>query len=136
MNDKEYYLCSQAVIEAFPDAERSLPFKSGYDYEPEENYYIAVLDFEVVEKYYNEVIQTNNDSSTEYIDFWCRECVPGQMDVSHITLVGCRIHGLFCEIENKTQLTTERNRAMSVFELSQKYNCNPIAFIKKIVTKK
>jgi len=136
MKDKEYYLCSQAVIEAFPNAEHSLPFKSGYDYEKEVKYYIAVLDFKAVEEYYNRVIKPDEDSDTPLIDFWVMECVGGLMDVSHITIVGCRIHGLFCEIENKTQLTTERNRAMTIFELSQKYNCNPIALIKKIVTKK
>ena len=40
------------------------------------------------------------------------------------------------EIENKLSLTTDKNRALIIFNLSQKFNCTPIEFINKIVNKK
>lgn len=124
----EYFLCSKTVIDAFPDIEHSKPFKSGYKFELDEEYYVALLDFEKVEKYYNDDINNNN-----YIDFWCRECVGGTMDVSKITLKGAKNKRLFIEIEEKIGLTTERNQAMTIYNLSEKHNCTPIEFINKIV---
>jgi len=130
----EYFLCSKEVIKAFPEMEHSKPFRSGYDFELDEDYYIALLDLDKIEKYYNDNIKPNNDdTNNSYIDFWCRECVPGQMDVSKITLKGAKTKGLFVEIENKIGLTTGRNEAMTIYNLSEKYKCTPIEFINKIV---
>ena len=126
----EYFLCSKKVIDAFPEAKHSKPFKSGYNFENDFEYYVALFDFNEVEKYYKDNIEPiNNDV---YIDFWCRECVAGQMDVSKITLKGARQKGLFVEIEEKIGLTKENNLAMTIYNLSKKYNCNPIEFINKI----
>jgi hypothetical protein len=66
--NKSYFLCSEEVINVFPEVEHSKPFKSGYNFELNENYYVGLLDFSEVEKYYN-----NHDQLIE--DFWCRECV-------------------------------------------------------------
>jgi thiol-disulfide isomerase/thioredoxin len=112
----EYFLCSKEVINAFPEAEHSKPFSSGYDYEKDEKFYVALLDFDNISD-----------------DFWCRECVPCQMDVSKITLKGAKQKGLFVEIEEKINLTNDINRAMTIYNLAEKYNCNPIEFINKIV---
>jgi hypothetical protein len=58
---------------------------------------------------------------------------PGIMDVSKITLKGVKENGLFFEIERKIGLTTIKNRAMTINNLSEKFNCTPIEFINKIV---
>lgn len=128
INDNEnlaFFICSQEVIDAFPDSEHSKPFKSGFENDDDDNY-VALLDFEKVEKYYNQLPEDKQDN------FWCKECVAGTMDVSKISISGARKNGLFVEIENKTRLTTERNRAMIVYNLSQKYKCTPIELINKI----
>lgn len=127
-----YFLCSKAVIDHFPEVEHSKPFKSGYDFEKDDNYYVAVLDFKKVDKYYKDVIEPFNEKSNVIIDFWCRECIPGSMDVSKITLAAAKRSGLFVEIENKLNLTAERNKAMTIYNLSKKYNCTPIELINKI----
>ena len=127
-----YFLCSKAVVEHFPKMIKSKPFKSGYRFDLD-NYFIAHLPFKEIEKYYNEIIEPYNKKSNVEIDFWCKECTAGSMDVSSITLSGAKRKGLFVEIENKIGLTTMYNRAMVVFNLSQKYNCNPIELISKIL---
>lgn len=128
MEEKAYFLCSYLVIEQFPEVEKSTPFKSGYDFEKDKVYYVAVLDFDAVDKHYKENIEPFDN----LIEFWCRECVPGSMDVSNITLSAMKKNGIFVEFENKLNLTTERNRAMIIYNLAQKYNCTPIEFINKI----
>jgi len=127
---KYYFLCSQSVIGIMNPVEVSEPFKSGYDYDKEDNYFIAVLDFEKVEEQYNKLPEEQQDY------FWCRELVPGTMDVSNMTIEGIKRNGLFNEIERKTGLTTERNQAMAIHNLSKKYNCSPITFIGRIVGEK
>jgi hypothetical protein len=126
-----FFLCSQDVINAFPECERSKPFKSGFEND-EGLYYVALLDFDVIDRFYREVVEPKDDV---FNDFWCRECVPGQMDVSKITLSGMRRNGVFYEISVKIGLTTEKNQAMTIYNLSQKYNCTPIELINKVVCK-
>ena len=129
-----FYLCSKAVIEHFIDVEHSKPFKSGYKHDLDDEYYVALLNFDKVEEYFINVIEPFNvKNHNDIIDFWCRECVAGQMDVSKITLKGAKQNGLFVEIEQKLGLTNEKNRAMTIFNLSEKYNCTPIELINKIV---
>ena len=121
-----YFLCSEKVIKSFPDCEHSKPFKSGFRND-DDNHYIALLDFNKTEKYYNELSEDEQD------EFWCRECVQGTMDVSKITLTAMRKNGIFAEIEMKIGLTTTRNQAMTIRNLSEKFNCSPIELINKIV---
>lgn len=129
-----YFLCSKALIEHFPEVEYSKPFKSGYNHDFEDEYYVAILNWPDIEGYWENIINPYNErSKVADIDFWCRECVPGQMDVSKITLSECRLNGLFVEIEAKIGLTSEKNRAMTIFNLAEKFNCTPIQFINKIV---
>lgn len=120
-----YFVCSEAIIKAFPDVKKSKSFKSGYDWE-DDNYYVALLDFDQVEKHYNSLSEESQD------EFWCRECVPGQMDVSKITISGAKKYGLFREIEMKIGLTSEHNRAMTIHNLAERFNCTPIEFINKL----
>lgn len=128
-----YYLCSKSVIEHFPTVEQSRPFKSGYGFDHGDDYYIAILDFDVISEYYKNVIAVYNEkSNVDDIDFWCRECCPGSMDVSKITLKDIKSKGLFVEIEHNLSLTNESNRAMCIYNLSEKFNCTPIEFINKI----
>lgn len=129
---EQYFLGSSEVVRHFPTAERSKPFKSGYSCD-EDDYYIIVLESSSLYSYYEKVIEPyNNNSHVEDLDFWCKPCAPGTHDVSKVTLTGCRENGLFYEIELKTGFTTERNIAMIIYNLSQRYNCTPIELISKI----
>jgi len=132
LSELVFFLCSEEVIEAFPNCEHSKSFKSGYDFDCEDNYYVALLDFKKVEFYYKEIIKPK-ESTEDYNDFWCIECEPGLMDISKITLSSIKVNGLFVEIERKIGLTKEKNRAMAICNLSEKFNCTPIEFIDKIV---
>lgn len=122
-----YFLCSESLIRIFPTFEHSKPFKSGFIGDDEDNY-VALICFADVEKYYAE-----NENVLEFENFWCRECVAGTMDVSKITLAGMRRNGIFSEINEKLNITTNKNIAMVIFELSRKYCCTPIELINKIV---
>lgn len=124
MKTPNYFLCSKELIDVIKPTEVSRPFRSGYSWD-DAMYFIALLDFDKVKEVY-EV------GKSGYDDFWCRECVGGTMDVSEITLRGARKNGLFVEIERKIGLTTERNIAMTIKELSDRFNCTPIEFINKI----
>lgn len=126
MQNQNYFICSEKVINAFPKCERSKPFKSGFENDDCNNY-VALLDFDKVEGYYN-----NLPEEAQY-EFWCRECVSGQMDVSELTLSGMRKNGIFLEISRKLDLTSEKNQAMTIYNLAEKFNCNPIELINKIV---
>lgn len=126
MNIKTFFICSEKVIQAFPEYEHSKPFKSGFGNDNNDNY-VALLDFEKVKQHYNQLLEYEQD------EFWCRECVPGQMDVSKFTLSGMRKNGIFKEIEKKLDLTTIKNQAMTIFNLAQKFNYTPIQLINKII---
>jgi hypothetical protein len=54
------------------------------------------------------------------------------MDVSKVTISGAKKDGLFVEIEQKIGITSGKNVAMAIQNLSEKYKCNPIEFINKI----
>lgn len=130
MQDKSYFLCSEYVVECFPSLIKSKPFKSGFEYDNECNYYVIILtdnEYKEIEDYYNGKV---DDCDVD--NFWLKEITPGTMDVKGITLKGIREHGLFMEIANILDLTTEKNQALSIFNLSEKYNCTPIEFINKI----
>lgn len=121
-----FFICGEKVIQAFPECEHSKPFKSGFENDDDNNY-VAILDFDKVEQHYNKLPEDEQE------DFWCRECVPGQMDVSKFTLSGMRKNGIFAEIRWKLDLTATRNQAMTIFNISEKFNCTPIQLINKIV---
>jgi len=74
--NKSYFLCSEAVIKAFPKSIRSKGFKSGYSDE-NEKYYIIFENFDKMNKYYEPL--DINDPIRD--DFWTRECVNGAMEV-------------------------------------------------------
>lgn len=131
--NKNYYLCSQAVIDFANPTEVSKPFKSGYEWD-DDVYYVALIDFENVEKHYNEVIQPFNEKSAEPdIDFWCRECVSGTMEDALISLKKANEKGFFVEIENKLNLTNERNRAMIICNMAQNRGISPVELINKML---
>jgi hypothetical protein len=118
-----YFFCSEPVIAHFKPFEVSKPFKSGYSWD-KDNYYVAWLNFEECEKFYKEVLK-------EKTDFSLHECVPGSMDVSTISMRSAKKYGLLSEIEEKIGLTVEMNIAMTIHNLSQKYNCTPVELINK-----
>lgn len=129
-----YYLCSKAVIDFFKPFYVSKPFKSGYEYDKDDENFVAWLNFEDIEKHYNEVVEpynSNLDAGTE-IDFSANECVPGQIDVSKINLKDAKKSGFWIEIEKKIGLTKENNRAMTIFNLSEREGITPIELINKI----
>lgn len=119
----EYYLCNKSVVDKFKPFEVSKPFKSGYDWDNDE-YYVAWLNFEEVERFYN------SESESE-IDFTCYECVPGQMDVSNLSMRASKKNGFFSEIENHLSITKDRNRAYIIQNLSNQFGCTPVQLINK-----
>lgn len=127
--EKEYFICSKAVVELFPECEKSNPIKTGYKYD--EPVFVAVLDFKKVEAAYDS-IHDEDDNGHCNGDFWCWSLVAGQMDVSKLTLKGIKERGLFLEIENKIGLTSTKNRAMTIHELAEKFGMNPIEFANSI----
>lgn len=130
--DCNYYLCSKAVVDAMKPFEVSKPFKSGFK-EDDDLYFIAWLNFDEVEKHFKEIVEPHNEAlitGTE-IDFWSRECVPGTMDESKITLKSIKKKGLFLEISENLGLTTERNLAMTICNLAGQEGITPVKFINK-----
>lgn len=125
---KTYFLCSKKVVDFAKPIDVSKPFKSGYNYDKDDEYFIAVLDFELCKKHYHKL------SGDKKEDFWLHELVSGVMNVSKITLTGMKDNGVFLEIEKKIGLTTIKNRAMTIFNLSEKFKCTPIELINKIQT--
>lgn len=123
---ENYFLCSKSVVDHMKPTEVSNPFKSGYDWDKDEMYFVAKINFKKAKKLYGKSTEDEQDV------FWCRELVSGTMDVSKITLSGIRKNGLFLEIERKIGLTASRNVAMTVKNLSEKFNATPIEFINKI----
>ena len=126
VSNSTYFICSKKVIDFIKPSDVSKPFKSGYCKDDDENY-IAVLDFETCESYYNQLSYDEQDN------FWLQELVYGTMDVSKITLKGLKENGVWLEIERIIGLTTTKNRAMTLNNLSEKFNCTPIELINKIV---
>ncbi len=127
VSNSTYFICSKKVIDFAKPTKVSKPFKSGYQYDLKDEYFIAVVDFDIVEKHYNQL------SDDEQDDFWLQELVSGTMDVSKITLKGLKENGVWLEIERIIGLTTTKNRAMTLNNLSEKFNCTPIELINKIV---
>jgi hypothetical protein len=125
----EYYLCSKSVVELFKPFEVSKPFKSGYA-DHNDEYFVAWLNFDEVDRYYkaNEEKILNSDDN-----FFARECVPGQMDVSKLSMKGIKKNGLLFETEDKLSITSFKNVAMVIRNLSDRENCTPVEFINKIV---
>ena len=124
----EYYLCSKSVVDLFKPFEVSKPFKSGYA--EDEEYFVAWLHFDEVDRYY----QANEDDILNSEDnFFARECIPGQMDVSKLKLNRMKKNGLRVEIENVLSITSLKNIAMVIHNLSEREKCTPVEFINKIV---
>lgn len=131
-----YYLCSDAVVKHFPELERSKPFISGYDHDKDDVYYIiATYEWEKLFDYYERVIAPFNEkSNVDDIDFWLRECCNSQVDEAPKgCITKCRSNGIFKAIENVWGLTNERNRAYSIYKMSEYYGVTPIEFVNRVV---
>lgn len=135
LTEVQYFLCSAAVIEHFPRLKKSKPFKSGYEYDKDDVYFIvATENFDAIAKYYDEVIEPFNEKSTiKDIDFWLRECTNSKVEEAPKgCITKCKEYGVFGAIENIWNLTNEENRAFCIFRMSEYYGLNPIEFINKI----
>ncbi|MBF7090470.1 hypothetical protein IUY40_02780 [Flavobacterium sp. ALJ2] len=133
-----YYLCSKAVVETMKPFEVSKPFKSGFK-DDDDLYFIAWLNFDEVEKHFKEIVEPHNESIQPHnialkietkIDFWVRECIPGTMDESKISLKNITKKGLFLEISEKSNLTG-RNQAMFICNLAAQEGMTPVKLINK-----
>lgn len=125
----EYYLCSKSVVDLFKPFEVSKPFKSGYA-DDNDDYFVAWLNFDEVDRYYqaNEEKILNSEE-----EFFARECIPGQMDVSKLSINEIKKNGLFLEISNKIDFSSWKNIAMIIHNLSEREKRTPVEFINKIV---
>jgi len=128
-----YYFCSQAVIDQFKPEQVSKPFKSGFEVDGDTPHYIAWLNWDEVENYFEVVVKPNNDDENkEDIDFWCWEIIPGNIDVENIDLEQAQLFGLLWEIQFRTGLTKTCNQAMTIYNLAEREGLNPIELINKI----
>jgi hypothetical protein len=123
-----YFYCSKPVIDNFKPFQVSKPFKSGYQFDKNDEFFVAWLNFDEVKKYYENII----DTSEENLTFFAWECIPGYIDVSRVNLKAAKREGLCLEIERKTGLTTEKNVAMTIYNLSEREGINPLELINKI----
>ena len=132
---ENYYYVSEDVIVAFPELEKSEPFKSGYKFDEYCNYYIAKIeDFDSIEEYYNsgkaldnffayEIVDSN--VSLEYEDF-----DENKNEVLTPDIIS-EYNGILSAIEETLGLTKERNVAYVFYKLSEQYKLNPIEFVNK-----
>jgi len=125
--NNNYFLCSKKVVDFAKPENISKPFKSGWKFDKNSEYFIAILNFQEIENHYNQLSKKEQD------DFWCQEIVAGTMDVSKIKLKNLKENGIFFEIENVIGLTTIKNQAMIICNLAEKFNCNPIELVNRIV---
>lgn len=123
-----FHFCGKAVVDFLKPFYVSKPFKSGFQFETNDNYYVVWLNFEEIEKHYNEVILPDENLD---VDFWSRECVPGTMNHSKISMRNAKKIGLLLEISQKIDITSQRNQAMTICNLSEKYGCNPVQLINR-----
>lgn len=131
-----YFLCSKSVIEHFPNLVKSKPFKSGFDFEKEDEFYIIETnEFDVIEKYYMNVIKPFNEKSNiSDIDFWLRECCDSQLELPKKgSITKCRRLGFFAAISQIWNLTNAKNQAYAIFKMSDYYGLNPIEFVNRVV---
>ena len=127
INQEDVRFITEQVIKQFKPFHVSKSFKSGFEND-EDLYFVAWLNFAEVEKHYKQFVETNEDYDA---DFWAKECVPGTMDVLRISMRKAKVSGLLLEISEKLDLTTQKNQAMTICNLAQKYNCTPVQLIDK-----
>ncbi len=124
----EYYLCSKAVIDFFKPFEVSKPIISGYDWDKDDSYFVAWLNFVEVDTYYN----SEFISASDLQDFSCWECVEGTMEVDKISLSKARKNGFYVEMENKVGLTLDKNRAMVIRNMADYRSITSVELINLI----
>lgn len=125
----EYYLCSKSVVDIFKPFEVSKPFKSCYA-DDNDDYFVAWLHFDEVNRYY----QANEEKILKQKeDFFARECVPGPFNVSFLKLNRMKKNGLLSEIKAELSITSNKNIARIIYNLSERERCTPVEFINKIV---
>lgn len=136
---QNYYLCSQEVVAAFPELEKSKPFKSGYDYDRDKDYYVVIVDEEKdwpkIELHYA------SGAAFEGFWIWCiepsqlklkEESVDDDFEEDEITLEDCKSLGVFCAIEQYVGVTKENNIAYAFYLLAEKYDTTPIGFANQL----
>lgn len=131
-NNLKYFLCSEDVIKHHPIYKHSKPFKSGY-VNDEYVYYVALLDYVECKEFFENLILCNGGDA--FHNYWVRECIEGNIDVSKITISSLKENGVFKDIEYKVGLTTEKNIAMVIYNLAEKYNITPIQLINRTLRK-
>lgn len=134
--EEEYFLCSAEVLEHFADfLHISEPFKSGYEFDKDEIYYVVLTDgYKEIEKYYNKVIEPFNEKSRAgTVDFWMKPITNSSLEAAPKgCITKCRRLGIFRAIEQIWNLTNESNRAFAIFKMAEYYGIDPIEFVDKI----
>ncbi len=136
-SEDQYYLCSSAVIEHFPDIIKSKPIKNGYINRNCEEicYVIAIKNFHEISKYYTKVIKPFNDLSNVPINFWLRICEDSNIQdfsLNSVKSIADFNKKLFLEIENIYNVTSEKNIAYAIYKIAKAYGMNPIQFVNKV----
>lgn len=138
-SENQYYLCSSAVIQHFPDIIKSKPIKcDGYinrNCHKEIYYVIAIKNFHQISNYYTKVIEPFNNLSNVPINFWLRICEDSNIpdfDLNSVKSITDFNKRLFLEIENIYNVTSEENIAYAIYKIAKAYGMDPIQFINKI----
>lgn len=126
--EKEYYLCSEQVIELL----KPLEFSESITVYPtseimKENVRVAVLDFSKVKSIYDKL-----ESEGLECDFWVEEIVSGTMNVDCFSIKNLKGKCPFVQIEYKLGLTKMNNRAMTICNISEREGLTPIELWNKI----
>lgn len=97
----EYFLCSQVFLDKYkPEVFSAALDRYG------DNVSIAVVDFKIAEKLFNDA---DKESDTSWADYWCQEITLPNISVADYTLEGAKEWGLFGWISNTKGATTNRN---------------------------
>lgn len=124
---REFYLCSKEVVKRMKLKVVSNPVM----WENEE-VFIALINFEELEKYHDQVIQAEEEAAGKLIDFWANECVPGFIDVKKITMRSIKKNGLFQSLFYHTNFTNPKNLAMAIRNISDREGINVFELFNKI----
>lgn len=136
---KNYYLCSEEVVKAFPDLVKSKSFISGYEHDKGKNYYIVITpDFQPIQDYFD---NKNPDG------FWICEIIDSQLEIDEIdffdsneceanecsiSIEDCKEMGIFAAIEQFIGVTKEQNIAYAIYKICEREELNPIEFANKL----
>ena len=124
---RDFYLCSKEVVKRMKLKVVSKPVIW-----EEKEVFIALINFDELEKHHDNSIKYIYDATGEWVDFWANECVPGYIDVKKITMRSIKKNGLFQSLWHHTNLSNSRNLAMAIQNIAEREGINPFELFNKL----